>query len=147
MPALPRYLSLQASGELKQRRERALSLLASCRLCPRQCGANRLENEQGFCRTGRWAVTAGSAPHFGEERPLVGAGGSGTIFFSHCNLGCVFCQNYEISHLGQGVETTPGQLAAMMLSLQKQGCHNINLVTPSHVAPQILLAVEIASKK
>ena len=144
MPALPRYLSLQASGELKQRRERALSLLASCRLCPRQCGANRLENEQGFCRTGRWAVTAGSAPHFGEERPLVGAGGSGTIFFSHCNLGCVFCQNYEISHLGQGVETTPGQLAAMMLSLQKQGCHNINLVTPSHVVAQILEALPLA---
>ncbi|MGV1098548.1 radical SAM protein [Thiovibrio sp. JS02] len=141
MAAGPRYLTLAAGGELKRRTESALALLASCRLCPRQCGVDRLANEKGICRTGRKAVVASYTPHFGEERPLVGVGGSGTIFFSNCNLGCVFCQNYGISHLGEGVEVSPGQLAAMMLSLQKQGCHNINLVTPSHVAAQILEAL------
>jgi len=144
MSAEPRYLGLYARGELGRRKERALELLVSCRLCPRHCRVNRLENEKGLCKTGRRAVVASYTPHFGEERPLVGAGGSGTIFFTHCNLGCIFCQNYGISHLGEGVEVTPGQLAAMMLSLQKQGCHNINLVTPSHVAAQILEALPLA---
>ena len=93
------------------------------------------------------AVVSSYAPHFGEESPLVGSGGSGTIFLTHCNLLCVFCQNYEISHLGQGIETEAGQLAAMMVSLQRQGCHNINFVTPSHVVPQILAALPKAIEK
>jgi putative pyruvate formate lyase activating enzyme len=100
-----------------------------------------LTGQQGFCRTGRLAKVAAHHPHFGEEAPLVGSSGSGTIFFSNCNLGCVFCQNYEISHLGEGEEVTARQLAAMMVHLGQQGCHNINLVTPSHVVPQILEAL------
>jgi putative pyruvate formate lyase activating enzyme len=140
----PGYLALHAAGELVKRAEAAEILLADCRLCPRQCGVNRLENEKGVCRTGRHAVVASYAAHFGEENPLVGSGGSGTIFFTNCNLLCLFCQNYEISHLGEGEEATAGQLAAMMMSLQRQGCHNINFVTPSHVVPQILAALPMA---
>ena len=116
-------------------------------VCPRGCGLDRLSDEKGICQTGAKAVISSYAPHFGEESPLVGGGGSGTIFFTHCNLLCLFCQNYEISHLGQGVETDAGQLAAMMVSLQRQGCHNINFVTPSHVLPQILSALPKAIEK
>jgi len=142
---LPGYLELHGRGELVTRAQTAAELLADCRLCPRHCGVNRLEDEEGVCRTGNMAKVASYAPHFGEEAPLVGSGGSGTIFFSHCNLRCVFCQNYEISHLGEGSAVTAAQLAAMMLDLQRQGCHNINFVTPSHVVPQILVALVVAA--
>lgn len=140
----PHYLVLHASGELTRRAKAAEDLLADCHLCPRQCGVNRLEDERGICRTGKNAIVASYAAHFGEESPLVGTGGSGAIFFTNCNLLCIFCQNYEISHLGEGMETTAEQLAAMMMSLQRQGCHNINFVTPSHVVPQILAALPLA---
>ncbi len=141
MAGAPGYLALHASGELIRRKEAALARLAACDLCPRRCGVDRLAGQQGFCRTGRLAKVAAHHPHFGEEAPLVGSSGSGTIFFSNCNLGCVFCQNYEISHLGEGEEVTARQLAAMMVHLGQQGCHNINLVTPSHVVAQILEAL------
>jgi putative pyruvate formate lyase activating enzyme len=140
----PGYLDLHATGELVTRAQAAAELLVDCRLCPRQCGVNRLQEEEGICRTGSMAKVASYAPHFGEESPLVGRGGSGTIFFSNCNLRCVFCQNYEISHLGEGVDVTPEQLAAMMIDLQRQGCHNINFVTPTHVVPQILAGLVVA---
>ncbi len=140
------YLQLYREGQLLKRVEEATGLLKECRLCPRQCEVDRLNNEKGFCKTGRRAKVASYNAHFGEEAPLVGRFGSGTIFFSFCNLRCSFCQNYEISHLGEGVEIEAKDLAAIMLELQKRGCHNINLVTPTHVVPQILegllLAVE-----
>jgi putative pyruvate formate lyase activating enzyme len=141
------YLALHAAGELSGRIEAARERLRCCELCPRRCRVDRLAGELGVCRTGSLAQVASYAPHFGEEGPLVGSGGSGTIFFAQCNLFCVFCQNYEISHGGAGVETGPGQLAAMMVSLQKQGCHNINCVTPSHVVAQILAALPAAIEK
>ena len=141
------YLKLYKCGELQRRIDAALALLAECMFCPRKCKVNRLEKQKGFCQTGRKAMVLSYNPHFGEERPLVGSGGSGTIFFTNCNLGCVFCQNYEICHQSDGVEISPGQLAVMMVSLQKQGCHNINFVTPSHVVPQILEALPLAIDK
>ena len=141
------YLALYREGNLDERIAEAQQRLSPCRVCPRHCKVDRLSDEKGICQTGVKAVVSSYAPHFGEESPLVGSGGSGTIFFTHCNLLCIFCQNYEISHLGQGIETDPGQLAAMMLSLQRQGCHNINFVTPSHVVPQILVALPKAIEK
>ncbi len=137
----PSYLESQRSGVLKQRIEAALAVLENCRLCPRHCEVNRLEGELGVCNTGRQAVVSSYNPHFGEEDPLVGRSGSGTIFMTHCNLRCVFCQNYEISHLSEGVLVTSSDLAQMMLSLQRRGCHNINFVTPTHMVPQILEAL------
>ena len=122
-------------------------MLSPCRVCPRNCKVDRLSDEKGVCQTGSKALVSSYAPHFGEESPLVGSGGSGTIFLTHCNLLCLFCQNFEISHLGEGLETEAGQLASMMISLQRQGCHNINFVTPSHVVPQILSALPIAIEK
>ena len=141
------YLILHEQGELNDRIVKARQRLAPCRVCPRQCRIDRLADEKGICRTGARASVSSYSPHFGEESPLVGSGGSGTIFLTHCNLLCVFCQNYEISHLGQGVETDEGQLSSMMVSLQRQGCHNINFVTPSHVVPQILAALPKAIEK
>lgn len=145
------YLALAATGELRTRVERALAGLASCRMCPRGCGVNRLTAETrvqakrlGFCRTGRRARVASYGPHFGEEAPLVGRGGSGTIFFSCCNLDCVFCQNWDISHEDEGDELSAEELAAVMVRLQSLGCENINVVSPSHVVPQILEALEVA---
>ncbi len=129
---------------MKTRAEEALRRLSSCRLCPRNCGSNRWEGETGYCRTGRFARVASFGPHFGEEPELVGKSGSGTIFFCGCNLRCVFCQNYSISQLDEGRETPAAALAEIMLSLQKQGCHNLNLVSPSHVVPQILEALAAA---
>jgi len=140
----PSYLLLHKKGELSERVENALRLLESCGLCPRECGVNRLKNETGYCKTGRIARIASYNAHFGEESPLVGTHGSGTIFISSCNLLCSFCQNYEISHLREGVETEPVQMAAMMIQLKEMGCHNINFVTPTHVIPQILEALIIA---
>ena len=143
----PSYLALHRKGELEERLEKLFALMATCELCPRQCKVRRLEGENGICQTGMRAKVASYNPHFGEEAPLVGRSGSGTIFMSSCNLFCSFCQNYEISHLGQGVEADAGQLAAMMVSLQRQGCHNINFVTPSHVVPQIIAALPQAVAK
>ncbi len=142
MPAA--YLEAHRTGRLRESIERGLRRLSRCTLCPRMCKVNRMEGETGFCRTGRLAVVASYGPHFGEEDPLVGESGSGTVFFSYCNLLCVFCQNEDISYGGEGVPAFPGQLAAVMLELQDQGCHNINFVTPSHVIPQILEALPLA---
>ena len=144
-PIRPRYLAPSNAAGLPQRAARAMKTLEACRLCPRACGVNRLKGEIGFCGAGARAQVASYGPHFGEERPLVGRSGSGTIFFSHCNLRCNFCQNYEISHLGEGRRASAAQLAAIMLALQDMGCHNINLVTPSHVVPQILAALALAA--
>jgi putative pyruvate formate lyase activating enzyme len=140
----PRYLDTHERGELTPKVAAALEMLRRCRLCPRECGANRLEGETGRCRTGRRAVLASSDAHFGEEAPLVGRHGSGTLFFSNCNLGCCFCQNEGISHHGVGVEVTADDLATTMVALQDRGCHNINLVTPTHVTAQILEALPLA---
>lgn len=134
----PSYIQACESGLLKEKIEQARELLTACHVCPRACGVDRTENELGYCMTGRNALVSSYHAHFGEEAPLVGANGSGTIFFTYCNLLCNFCQNYEISHQGEGTQMGSGQLAAMMIRLQKEGCHNINLVTPSHVVPQIL---------
>lgn len=137
-------MELNRKGELSLRVEKALSLMESCCICPRKCGVNRLTGETGYCRTGRRAKVASYNPHFGEEAPLVGRYGSGTVFFSSCNLLCTFCQNYEISHLAEGVEIGPGHLAAMMMQLAERRCHNINFVTPTHMVPQILEALPMA---
>jgi len=140
------YLSLYRSGELRDRVEAARSLLRNCRVCPRHCGVDRLNGELGKCRTPGEVMVSSYGPHFGEESPLVGRNGSGTIFFTNCNLRCVFCQNYSISQLGEGDKVSKEELACMMLSLQDKGCHNINLVSPTHVVPQILEAFEMAVK-
>jgi len=137
----PSYLELNRRGALRERAREAVERMRRCRLCPRECAVNRLEGEQGFCQTGRKAMVSSAGPHFGEESPLVGSHGSGTIFFSSCNLLCSFCQNYDISHLREGAEVGPDALAGAMLQLARGGCHNINLVTPSHVVPQILEAL------
>jgi len=138
------YTLLHEKGLLKGRAVQALTMLEDCMLCPRACRVNRLHGELGFCRTGRYAKVASFGAHFGEEAPLVGTHGSGTIFFSSCNLLCSFCQNYDISHLRDGVETGAKELARMMLDLADKGCHNINFVTPSFVVPQILEALVLA---
>jgi putative pyruvate formate lyase activating enzyme len=143
----PSYVGLAESGVLGERAGAAVRLLESCEVCPRKCRVNRLAGEKGFCRTGRRAVVAAFHAHFGEEAPLVGDSGSGTIFIANCNLRCSFCQNFEISHLGEGAEVEPRQLAGMMLQLQERGCRNINFVTPSHVVPQILEALVLAAEK
>ena len=127
--------------------EPAREILRECRLCPRECRVDRLAGQKGKCQVTREVVVSSYGPHFGEEAPLVGGHGSGTIFFAYCNLKCVFCQNHTISHLGEGTEVTSDELAGMMLSLQAQGCHNINLVSPTHVVPHILAALEIAARK
>lgn len=143
----PAYLKLWRSGELKRRVELGLEKLADCTLCPRNCHVNRIENKTKTCRTGRHAVVSSYFAHHGEERCLRGTRGSGTIFFSWCNLRCVFCQNYEISWQGEGRTVRPEDLAEMMLALQTQGCHNINFVTPEHVVPQILEALLLAVER
>jgi putative pyruvate formate lyase activating enzyme len=140
----PAYLETRDKGILKERKEKAFEQLKNCHLCPRNCGVDRTVGETGICKTGVRAVVASYAPHFGEEAPLVGRYGSGTIFFTHCNLLCNFCQNYDISHEGHGIEVSNSHLARIILELQNMGCHNINFVTPSHVIPQILAALEIA---
>lgn len=143
----PVYRDILSSGNLAQRVESGYEQLKACRICPRQCGVNRLDGKQGaICHTGKLAQVASYGSHFGEERPLSGFSGSGTIFFSRCNLKCIFCQNYDISQLGYGREVSPEELATMMLELQDAGCHNINLVSPSHVVPQILAALLLAAQ-
>lgn len=140
----PSYLESYHSGNLNQVIAKTFKLLESCCICPRKCKVNRLKGESGFCKTGLLPRVCSFMPHQGEEPPISGTKGSGTIFFSHCNMACVYCQNYEFSQLGQGREVDFGELAQFMLELQKMGCHNINLVTPTHVMPQILKALEIA---
>ncbi len=125
----------------------AYKLLESCRICPRNCGANRLKGEIGFCKAGLKPMVSSFHAHFGEEPPISGHSGSGTIFFTHCSLRCVFCQNHPISQLAEGKEVSVEELADMMLKLEKQGCHNINFVTPTHYMPQILDAVSVAKNK
>ena len=144
----PAYLTLHQEKQLSHRVELAYKHLEDCDLCARYCHVNRKYTIKGaVCRTGELAVVHSYGPHHGEEDPLRGWNGSGTIFFSWCNLRCVFCQNWDISQKGNGRETTPEQLADMMLQLQKQGCHNINFVSPSHVVAQIIAAVAIAAEK
>ncbi|MFQ5672228.1 MAG: radical SAM protein [Nitrospinales bacterium] len=137
----PAYLELHRRGELWQRAREALERLEDCRVCPRDCEINRLKDEAAVCKTGRYSLVSSWFAHFGEEDCLRGVEGSGTIFFSMCNLRCVFCQNADISHFREGTEARPLILAKMMLDLQKRGCHNINFVTPEHVVPQILEAL------
>lgn len=142
----PGYLELSARGELKERAAAAVQRLRECQICPRRCGVDRIGGLHGnFCHAARLAMVSSFGPHHGEERVLSGRSGSGTIFFTYCSLGCVFCQNYQLSHLGEGRETTAEELAEIMLRLQKMGCHNINLVTPTHFVPQILEALVLAA--
>ena len=134
-------------GDTGERLKELRELLSPCRLCPRQCEVDRLSGERGFCRIGAEALMSSAGPHFGEEPPLVGSGGSGTIFFAGCNLGCVFCQNHDISHGLEGNPISPSRLADVMLYLQKRGCHNINVVTPTHVVPWIVEALSLARSR
>jgi len=145
----PGYRDLLESGELTRRAERAVAALEDCAMCARECHADRTAEAglKSYCRTGRRAWVSSYFAHHGEEDCLRGWRGSGTIFFSHCNLRCVFCQNYEISWLGEGRPVDARELAEIMLQLQAQGCHNINCVTPSHVVPQILEALVLAAEK
>lgn len=142
----PAYLQL-LPGLLSDKVREAEKMLKECILCPRECRVDRTAGQAGFCKTGDTLFISSYGPHFGEEKPLVGRFGSGTIFMGNCNLGCIFCQNYSISHLGEGVRMTCEKLADIMLSLQKEGCHNINLVTPTHQMPMLLRALLLASKK
>ncbi len=143
----PAYEKLEKEGKLAQRVEQAYAIFEDCQLCPRMCGVNRQKGERGFCRAPARAMIFSAHPHFGEEIALVGKNGSGTIFFSNCNLRCIFCQNWPISHEGKGKVIQDEDLADMMIYLQRIGCHNINFVTPTHVMPNIINASRIALKK
>ena len=143
----PAYLSALKEGSLQEKIDQAREKLLECNICPRNCKVNRLQGETGFCKIGIRAVVSSANPHFGEEAPLVGSGGSGTIFMTSCNLKCVFCQNYEISHLMEGEEVDTPTFGGLMVGLQRLGCHNINFVTPSHVVPHILEAVKWAAEE
>jgi putative pyruvate formate lyase activating enzyme len=147
MSIYPSYLGASRSGKLKEAAGRLFDSLVSCEICPRRCKVNRLKGNTGFCKTGKLPKLYSFISHLGEEPPVSGSSGSGTIFFSNCNMGCVYCQNYEFSQLGAGREYGFEELAQIMLSLQSSGCHNINLVTPTHVLPQILKALEAAVEK
>ena len=138
---------MHQTRELKTRTEKAREMLEACCLCPRHCGINRLASESGKCHVCGQVIVSSYGPHFGEESPLVGRHGSGTIFFTYCNLRCVFCQNYTISQLGDGSPVSNDTLAKIMLSLQERGCHNINLVSPTHVVPFILDALDLAASQ
>lgn len=143
----PSYLNLYESGELKERVEEAVGRLQKCYMCPRVCGARRLEGEKGECGVGRYALVSSFGPHHGEERVLRGWRGSGTVFFAGCNMRCVYCQNWEISQLRLGDAVSPEVLARVFLRVQEMGCHNLNLVTPSHVVAQFLEALYIAVER
>ena len=143
-PAYPSYLELEKKGILKERVEKLQSIYENCTLCPRDCRVNRNEGQIGKCQATSKVKISSAFPHFGEEAPLVGQKGSGTIFFSNCSLRCVFCQNYEISIEGEGVEISDQRLAESMIKVQKMGCHNINLVTPTHYVPSIVRAIRLA---
>jgi putative pyruvate formate lyase activating enzyme len=144
---LPSYLKLYEEGKLKERVELLKEKLNSCDVCPHRCGVNRLKGERGFCKTDATVRVASAFLHRGEEKPIRGEIGSGTIFFSYCNMRCVYCQNYDISQLGEGEDITPRELADIMLYLQREGAENINLVTPSHVVPQIAEAIYLATQR
>ena len=141
MAFIPSYIALFEKGELNHRIQLLEEFLKECRLCPRECRVNRLNGEVGYCKAPSELMVSSAFPHFGEEPPLVGYHGSGTIFLTHCNLRCVFCQNYDISHLGRGEPITPSEMAKAMFKLQEMGCHNINFVTPTHYAPQIIASL------
>ncbi|MEW6140571.1 MAG: radical SAM protein [Thermodesulfobacteriota bacterium] len=141
------YLKTLREGRLQEKVAAARKMMESCTLCPRMCNVNRLEGELGFCGVGANAVISSASPHFGEESPLVGVNGSGTIFMTSCNLKCVFCQNFEISHLMDGAEMDDEGFGKLMLGLQNMGCHNINIVTPSHQVPQLLAALQFAANR
>lgn len=143
---LPAYLSLHKTGELRKRGETLWRMMESCNLCPRKCGTRRLDGKRGFCGANAQLEISAYHPHFGEERPLVGRGGSGTIFLTHCSLRCVFCCNWEISQGGEGRVCSIEDMAKMMIDLQRQGCVNINLVTPTHYSPHIVLAINEAAR-
>ncbi len=143
----PIYLSSHGNGELSDKIDVLYGILGSCELCPRRCRVNRLEGKKGYCGSGKELIVSSFNAHFGEEEPLVGTGGSGTIFLTNCNLLCVYCQNYEISHLGEGTPVSEEKVADYMIHLQKSGCHNINFVTPTHFTPQLVKAIEIAVPK
>lgn len=143
----PGYLDLLKKGELQKRVNILNSMLRSCVLCPHQCNVDRTKGIRGYCKTLDNLIISGADTHFGEEKELVGRYGSGTIFFSYCNLACVFCQNYEISYCGEGQEISPKELSQIMLHLQNKKCHNINLVSPGHIVPQLVEAIYMAAKK
>ncbi|MCS7199956.1 MAG: radical SAM protein [Caldimicrobium sp.] len=147
MKSYPSYLRLLEEGELEKRVTALYERMSPCRLCPHECKVDRLRGEKGFCKIGSKPIVSSYGPHFGEERPLVGTNGSGTIFFTFCNMACVYCQNWEISHLGEGDEIEVEDLAKIMLILQVWGCHNINLVTPTHQIALIVEAIKIAAEK
>jgi putative pyruvate formate lyase activating enzyme len=138
------YIEAHRTGLLAERVAEAMARLGKCDLCPRECGVDRLAGERGYCGSGATAEISSAGPHYGEEPPLVGRGGSGTIFLTHCGLRCVFCQNDDISHEGRGREIDAEELAGVMVELQRHCCHNINFVTPSHYLPQILEALDLA---
>jgi putative pyruvate formate lyase activating enzyme len=144
MAYTPRYIELCEKGELTKRIEFLNRILTECSLCPRRCEVDRTKGELGYCRAGSELVVSSVFPHFGEEAPLVGYRGSGTIFLTHCNLRCVFCQNDDISHGGRGEKTSRSQMASYMIKLQELGCHNINFVTPTHYTPQIVASLREA---
>ena len=143
----PAYMKFYRSGELKKRGEALWNMMENCNLCPRECGVNRLDGNEGFCKASSKLEISSYHAHFGEERPLVGNKGSGTIFFTNCGLRCVFCINWEISLEGKGQQKSIEDLAEMMIVLQKKGCHNINVVTPTHYSPHIVLAVNLAANE
>lgn len=144
---LPLYLEKLTLPELKQRAEALHQLLSECRICPNECLAKRIEGETGDCHSTDEMIISSVGTHFGEEPPLIGTNGSGTIFFTNCNLDCQFCQNYDISHLGIGERASTTKLARAMFQLQQRGCHNINLVTPTHFTPQIVNSLILAIEK
>ena len=141
----PVYIRIMREGLLTRKVAAARELMESCAVCPRLCNVARLDGELGFCGTGPDPAISSASPHFGEESPLVGHNGSGTIFMTSCNLKCVFCQNFDISHLMEGQQMESQAFGKLMLGLQNMGCHNINIVTPSHQAPQMLAALEWAA--
>jgi putative pyruvate formate lyase activating enzyme len=147
MALTPSYITLHEKGELRQRIKLLKEFLKECRLCPRECRVNRLNGEVGVCQAGSDLMVSSAFPHFGEEPPLVGYHGSGTIFLTHCNLRCLFCQNYDISHLGSGERIISSDMARVMVRLQETGCHNLNFVTPSHYVPQIVASLPDAIEK
>jgi putative pyruvate formate lyase activating enzyme len=144
MGADPSYLALYQTGELQQRIAALEGLLGPCVLCPRDCRVNRRSGELGLCKAGHQLVVAAAFPHYGEEPPLSGQGGSGAIFISWCNLLCQFCQSWEVNHRGEGVPVSARELADIMLDLQAAGCHNVNFITPTHYAPQLIAALPFA---
>ena len=144
MDYTPGYRNLHTNGELQKRITSLNDILKSCELCPHRCRVNRLRGESGICRAGAQLMVSSAFPHFGEESPLSGRRGSGTVFLTHCNLRCIFCQNYDISHQGHGEAVSSQKLAHCLYDLQRRGCHNINFVTPTHYIPQIVAALPYA---